>query len=72
MRGTGPVYVVLGSSETLVKPLLSKAEGCMVNEAADEQLNDAEVRAKLLTKAWSILVTEAGMAMDVRPDLPKA
>ncbi len=71
--GTEPVYVALGSSETLVTPLLKKALESMDNEVVDEQLNDTEVRAPQLKKAPPpILITEAGMVIDVRPELSKA
>ena len=67
------MYVVLGSSETLVKPLLSKALESMVNEAVDEQLNDTELSELHTRKACSpILVTEAGMVIDVKPLPSKA
>ncbi len=39
------MYVVLGSSETLVKPQYSKALGSIINEAVVEQLKVTEVRA---------------------------
>ncbi len=53
-------------------PELVKALALIVRDC-DEQLNDTEVRALQLLKAPSaILVTEAGMVIDVRPESIKA
>ena len=60
---------MLGSSEIVVKPQYSKAFGSIIKEAADEQLNETEVREVQPKKAAQpILVIVAGIVMDVRPE----